>query len=133
MLPIVGESLTGLTVRRKLRLALAIPSLTLTVILAVPLAFGAGVSTTVRLPSLPPRAMLALGTKVALSLVAVTTRDAAKVSVSATVKAMPPVGVSSSVVWAEMLEIVGAVLAEPVKKTASAPAVNPLLFCATKR
>ena len=97
MLLIVGASLTALTVSRKLLLVVACPSLTVTVIVAVPLAFAAGVTVTVRSAPLPPRTMLESGTSASSLLVAVTVSAVAAVSASPTVKAIAPVAVSSSI------------------------------------
>src|SRR4029078_2755220 len=55
MSTIVGGSFTGVSVRRSVSLALRRPSLTVTVIVAVPLWFAAGVTEIVRLAALPPR------------------------------------------------------------------------------
>src|SRR6185503_5400204 len=59
----VGGSFTGLTVTAKLVLVLLVPSLTLTVICAVPVRLAAGAMVTVRLPPLPPKEILPFGTR----------------------------------------------------------------------
>ena len=75
----------ALTVKMKLVDALSAPSLTMSVIVAVPLWPATGVMVTVRSAPLPSTAMLASGTRVWLLLLAVTTSEA--VSESPTVKA----------------------------------------------
>lgn len=76
---------------------LDVPSLTVMVIVDVPLTLAPGVMVTVRLPPLPPNTILATGTKVVLLDDALTTRSAGGVSVSSTVNGMALVGVFSSV------------------------------------
>ena len=71
----VGASLTGLTVSTKVSLVVLVPSFTLTVIVVVPFAFGAGVIVTVRLAPLPPNTMLAFGTSVVLLEVPLTVSE----------------------------------------------------------
>jgi hypothetical protein len=93
---------------KKVSLLLAAPSLTLTVIVAVPDRFAAGVTATVLLTPEPPRVMLEFGTSVVLDELPLSVRLPGAVSTSPTVKAMLPVEVSSFVVWSEMSEIVGA-------------------------
>ena len=83
------------------------PSLTVTVIVAVPDWLAAGVTVTVRDEPLPPRMMLPSGTSAGLDEVAVTTRLAAAVSRSPTVKAIAPVDVSSFVIRSAISAIVG--------------------------
>src|SRR5687768_16208072 len=63
---IVGTSLTALTVKTKVSLLLAVPSLTVTVMVAVPDRLAAGVTVMVRLAPEPPKTMLAVGTSVVL-------------------------------------------------------------------
>src|SRR5204863_4539881 len=107
---IVGASFTELTVNWKLVLVLNCPSLTVTVIVAVPNWLAAGVSVTVRFASVPPKTMFAFGTSVWTDELPLTVRFAAGVSASPTVKPMVLEGVSSLVTWAGMLVIVGALL-----------------------
>src|ERR1044071_5545316 len=95
---ISGGSFTGLTVSVKLVLVLAVPSLTVNVIVAVPFWFAAGVTVTVRLDPLPPNTMFAVGIRVGLE------------EVPLNVRLRAPVLVSSLIVRLAMLEIVGAVL-----------------------
>ena len=130
--PIVLMVGGAFTVSTKVSAAVSAPSLTVTVIVAVPVLPAAGVTVRVRFAPLPPKRMLASGTRVWLLLLPVTVSDPAAVSMSPTVKVIAPVAVSWLVVWSEMLLIVGAAL-PPVKNTASAPAVCPMLFCATAR
>src|SRR5258706_500838 len=59
----VGGSLTGLTVRRKVLVAVARPSLTLRMIVAVPYWLRAGVMVTVRFVPLPPKTIFPSGTR----------------------------------------------------------------------
>src|SRR4051812_33164838 len=69
MLEIVGAVLvTGaaLTVSVKLRLAVVVPSFTVRLTVAVPVWPAAAFTVTVRVPPLPPRVMLPLGTSVVL-------------------------------------------------------------------
>ena len=73
----VGRSFTAVTVRTKLVAAVAWLSLTVTVIVAVPLWFAAGVTVTVRFAPVPPKTMLATGTRVVLD-VAAGEREAAR-------------------------------------------------------
>src|SRR2546425_12725344 len=98
-------------VNTKLSLAVRLPSLTVTVIVAVPLWFRAGVTVTVRLAPEPPRTMFAAGTKVGLEDAPVTIRLPAAVWASPTVKAMGAVAVFWFMERSAMLEIVGGVFA----------------------
>src|SRR6266568_5508443 len=67
MLEMVGAVFAvALTVNTKLSLAVRLPSLTVTVMVAVPVWLEAGVTVTVRFAPEPPKTMLALGTKVGL-------------------------------------------------------------------
>src|SRR2546425_397178 len=91
-------------------LALEEPSLTVTVMVAVPNWLVAGVIVTVRLEPLPPKTMLPLGTTVGLEDEPLTARLPGGVSLSPTVNGIGPVDVSSAVVWSAMSEMVGGVL-----------------------
>src|SRR5262245_13174226 len=62
----VGASLTAVTVSGKLVVAVSWPSLTVSVIVAEPFWLGAGVTVSVRLAPLPPKAKLVFGTSVGL-------------------------------------------------------------------
>ena len=97
MLEIVGGVFTAVTVRRNESVALDVPSLTVTVIVAVPVWPLAGVIVTVRLLALPPKTIFAFGTSVVLEDPPVTTRLEAGVSASPTVNAMAGVAVSAGV------------------------------------
>src|SRR6266516_4115978 len=66
MLEMVGVSFIAFTVNTKLSLALNCPSLTVTVIVAVPLWFDAGLTVTVRFAPEPPKPMLPFGTNAGL-------------------------------------------------------------------
>src|SRR5205814_1331078 len=88
-------------------LAVDEPSLTLTVMVAVPVWFVAGVIVTVRLDPLPPKTMLLTGTSVGLEDDALRTRLEAGVSTSPTVKPIGPEEVSWLIAASGMFEIVG--------------------------
>jgi len=60
---IVGASLMGLTVKMKVSEERLTPSLTVTVMVAVPNILAAGVTVTLRTAPLPPKTMLLLGTR----------------------------------------------------------------------
>ena len=94
----VGGSLPAFTVKTKLVDAVADPSDTVIVMVAVPLWLPAGVMVTVRLAPVPPMTMLASGTTVVLLDAAVKVRPAGGESGSLIVKPMVDVGVSSDVV-----------------------------------
>src|SRR6266571_4966942 len=112
MLEIVGAVFAvALTVSTKLSLAVKLPSLTVTVMVAVPVWLRAGVTVTVRLAPEPPKTMLAAGTKVGLEEAPETIRLPATVCASPTVKAIGAVAVFWLVDRSAMLEIVGAVFA----------------------
>src|SRR5947199_294965 len=66
-----GASLTELTVRRKVSVMLPVAVAMVTVIVAVPNRLAAGVRCSVRLPPVPVKTRLALGTRVVLLDVAV--------------------------------------------------------------
>src|SRR5439155_1510426 len=74
MLERVGGVLEAFNVRVILVLALRDPSLTVSVIVAVPTWPLAGVTVTVRFPPLPPNTMFALGTSVGLEELADTVK-----------------------------------------------------------
>ena len=114
---IVGGSLTAVTVSTNVSLVVVVPSLTVRVIVAVPLWFAAGVTVTVRFAPPPPRTRLASGTSVWSEEVAVTIRLAAAVSTSPTVTASAPVAVSSVVVWSATSLIVGGSLTAVTVRT----------------
>ena len=80
MFVMVGASLTALTVTVNVSVAVREPSLTVRVIVAVPLEFATGVAVTVRLAPLPPRTTPASGNSVVFELVRVTVRAADAVS-----------------------------------------------------
>ncbi len=94
-----GRSLTAFTVSRNEVNVVRTPSFTDTVMVDWPLTFGCGVTVTVRLAPEPPSASAAelLGTSDTLEDDAVTTRLAAAVWPSPTVKASAGVGVSSAI------------------------------------
>jgi hypothetical protein len=76
MSEIVGAEFTVIT---KVSLVLSEPSLTVTVMVAVPLWPLAGVNVTVRFAPLPPKTMLAFGTNVVLLLLALSVSEDAAV------------------------------------------------------
>ena len=84
----------GLTVNTKFVDVVNTPSLTVTVMVDVPLPPEAGVTITLRLVPLPPKTILGTGTSVALDEVADSVNAFGEVSVSPTVKAIGGVGVS---------------------------------------
>ena len=73
-------------------------SVTVSVIVAAPLALAVGVTVTVRFAPLPEIAIFAVVTTAVLDEIAVTMRSAAALSMSATVMLSAPVLVSSSIV-----------------------------------
>src|SRR6188768_1673295 len=85
------------TVKAKFVEAVRLPSFTVMVIVVVPLAPAAGVSTTLRLAPLPPRAILASGTSAVFEDEAERVKAPIAVSASPIVKAMSPVGVPTFV------------------------------------
>ena len=109
---IVGGVFGGVpvTLRRKLVPAVAVPSLTVTVIVVVPVWPVAGVIVIVRFVPDPPKTMLVLGTSVVFDEVPVTLRFAGAVSASPTVKPIGPTTVLTAVAWFGILEMVGGVL-----------------------
>src|SRR6266568_2422015 len=112
MLEMVGAVFgVALTVNTKLLLAVRLPSLTVTVMVEVPVWLRAGVMVTVRLAPEPPKTMLAPGTKVGLEEAPETIRLPAAVCASPTVKAIGAEAKFWLVDRSAMLEIVGGVLA----------------------
>src|SRR6266498_2891727 len=106
----VGGSFTGLTVRTNELLADAPSgSATVMVMVAVPFWLVTGVMAMLRFVPLPLMAMFPSRTSAGLEELQVTTRFVAAVWPSLTVNATPARGVSSSVVWLAMLEMVGGV------------------------
>ena len=109
MLEIVGAVLAA-TVRTNESLSVSAPSLTVTVMVDVPVTPVAGVTVTVRLPPEPPNTTFATGTSVVLLLAALNVRLPAAVSASSTVKPIAGVAVFSGVLRSVMSEIFGALL-----------------------
>src|SRR5687768_4555343 len=134
MAEIVGGVLTSLTVNTKLVVAVRAPSLTVMVMVLVPLSPAAGVITTCLVaPFPPPKTMLALGTSVTLEDVAETVRPLGCVCASPIVNAMGSVGVFSLVDCGPIAEIVGGVLTSLTVNTksvvaVSTPALNVMLM-----
>ena len=98
MAEMIGASLTGVTVNRKDRLAVARPSETETVTSVVPDWLGAGIRLRVRLLVEPAKVMAAFGSRVVFDETALTKRPPGGVSPSPMVKAMPLSGASSAVI-----------------------------------
>ena len=94
----VGASLIGLTVSANEVEADAVPSLTVMVMVAVPLWLAPGSMVTVLFAPLPPKVMLATGTSDVLLDEAVSVSDATGVSESFIVNGIAPVAVFSVVV-----------------------------------
>src|SRR5882724_1115241 len=110
MLEMVGGSFTGSTVSTNEQLAAAPSgSVTMMVMVVAPFWLLTGVMAMVRLDPLPLMAMLSWGTSAGLEELQVTTRFVESVWASLTVNATPARGVSSSVLWGAMLEMVGGV------------------------
>src|SRR5439155_14351045 len=99
---------TGVTVNTNVSLLLRAPSLTVTVMVALPDWFVAGINVTVRLEPLPPKRILPFGTSPGLEEVPLTVRLEAGLSASPTVKLIGPVEVSWLIVLSGIFEIVGA-------------------------
>src|SRR2546430_15691978 len=78
----VGGSFTGSTVKTKEVLALLIPSLTVTVMVALPFSLLAGVSCKLRTNPLPLKTILAVGSRTRWGGIGATTRPAGAVAVS---------------------------------------------------
>src|SRR5262245_47522758 len=105
------EVATPPTVRRKLLLADApLASVTMTVIVALPLTPVTGVMVRLRLVPKPPNTILVAGARAGLEDVALTTRLLAGVSASPTVKGMGGVVVLTGVVWSSRAVRTGAEL-----------------------
>src|SRR6187551_3846029 len=102
----------ALTVNTKFVEAVRLPSLTVIVMVEVPLWPAAGVMTRLRLASVPPpKVMLAFGTNVTFDEVPETVNPVGCVSASPIVKAIGPAGVFSFVDCGAIAVMVGAVLA----------------------
>ena len=129
---IVGKSLTDATFNTNVSVAINPPaSVTVSVIVVLPNWLSAGVIVAVRFAPLPPKTMLALGTRVVFDDVAATTRVPAAVCASPTINGMAPVATSSLVTWSSTLLIDGGVLAGSSLSTIVSTAVvtvpsNPL-------
>ena len=96
------------TVKTKVSLLLSEPSLTVTVMVTVPVWPLTGVTRTVRFAPLPPKTILALGTKLMLLLLPLSVSEDANDCAPPTVKAIAPVLLPAAIVWSAMSEIVGA-------------------------
>jgi len=132
MLEMDGGSLTALTVRTNVSLAVREPSLTVTVRVAVPFWLAAGLTVRVRLAPEPPNTMFPFGTSVGFEDDPVSERSPGGVSRSPTEKAIGPAGVSSLVVWSARFVIVGAVFVPVILyrcSTQSSPSIGEARFC----
>ena len=94
---IVGGPTDALTVSTKLVLVVNVPSVTLVVIVEVPVCPVAGVTVTVRLAPLPPITTFAVGTSVVLEELPLTARIVGDNSASPTVNASALVAVPVAV------------------------------------
>src|SRR5436190_14965424 len=110
MLEMVGTVLLPLTVSTKESVAVSGPSVTLTVVVAGPFWFGAGVTVTVRFEPLPANTILPLGTSTGLEEAALNCRLGAAISASPIRKGIGPTGLPKAVAWSGMSEITGGVL-----------------------
>src|SRR2546429_9896712 len=97
----------ALTVSTNVPLALFSPSLTVTVIVAVPVCPAAGVTVTVRLDPLPPKTILFVGASAGLDDPLLNVRLPTGVSASAIVNGIAPVGLFTAVDWFALSVIVG--------------------------
>src|SRR6185503_18179903 len=104
----------AVTVSRKLVALVAPPSLTVRVMVTVPLCPAAGVTVTVRALPAPPKTMLPTGTSVGFVVLPLRVRLPAGVSTSLTVRDNGPTPTPTLVVCAPTLEIVGALLGSAV-------------------
>jgi hypothetical protein len=93
LVPIMPE----VTVKLKVSLEVREPSLTVTVITALPLCPAAGVTVTVRLAPEPPKTTFEFGTRVGLEDEPLKVRLITAVSISPTVKDIGPTAVPSDV------------------------------------
>src|SRR5213594_3387623 len=106
---IVGGRLCveGCTRTEKLFELVAWPSLTVRVMVVVPVWLVSGVMVTVLLAPEPPKTILAFGTSVWLEENPANTRSPGAVSASLIVKGMGPVEFPSVIVWFGILEMKG--------------------------
>src|SRR5918994_1465713 len=107
---IVGASSTGVTVTTKVVCELRAPSVTVSVIVAVPYWLAAGVILTIREAPVPVIIIFTSGTSVLLLELPLTNNDAAPDSASPTVNGIDAVGRSSGVDCGDIALMVGASL-----------------------
>ncbi len=119
--------MTAVTVNTNVSLVVSVPSLTVTVMVAVPFWLAGGVTVTVRFEPEPPNTIFAFGTSVVLLELPLNVKDDAAVSTSPTVTAIALVAVSSFTVTSEMLLIVGALFALTVNVNVSEAVKEPSL------
>src|SRR5262245_2863190 len=110
-----GAGRCGSVLMLKVVLAVALPSLTVIVMSALPITPGNGVTTTRRLLALPPKAMPLFSTTLVLAEVPDTVRLAAGVSESPIVNGIGDVVVPAGVFWPGIVEMVGGLLTVTVK------------------
>src|ERR1043165_3028209 len=124
----VGGVLLPPTVSRKVSLPSCVPSLTVTVMIDVPLKPAVGVTVTVRFEPKPLKTMLFTGTKVGFDDPARNCRLAASTCASLTVNGMGMVGTLRIVLWSAMSLIVGGVSVMPqlANRSASRTVASPL-------
>ena len=89
--------MAGFTFKKNVLVVVVVPSFTVTEIVVVPLWPAAGLRRMVRLASLPPKVMLASGTKVLFEELAASVRVVAAVSMSPIVTGMAAVETPSLV------------------------------------
>ena len=124
------------TVKVNALLVVFVPSLTVTVIVALPVLPDAGVTVTVRFAPEPPRTMFAVGTKVVEEEDFVSVRFAAGVSASPIVNGIAAVDWPDVTVCAAIVEMVGAVFGAAWTVTAklllavSVPSPTVIVICA---
>src|SRR5258708_35342185 len=87
----VGGLFSAFTVKRNVSLAVAVPSLTVTVIIAAPNWLVTGRTLTVRLEPLPPKRILALGASAGLEELPLRIKELAALSTSPTRNGIGPV------------------------------------------
>src|SRR5688572_7011374 len=98
------------TVNKKFVAAVSAPSLTVTVMVEVPLPPGAGVMTTFRSAPVPPNVMLAFGTRVVFDEVPEIVKLPGCVSASPIVKAIAQLAAVPFVDWSAIAVIAGGAL-----------------------
>ena len=121
-----GGAPAAVTVSTKLVLLVICPSLTCSVIVAVPDWFAAGVSVTVRFAPLPPKTIFPFRIKAGFEELPETVRLLAAVSVSLTVNGIGAVAEFAVTVWLPTLETFGAVFEFELPPPDSGSSTNTL-------